>query len=471
MSMINAINDLWDDLHLKYNSKPEPIQFNFRENAIKFLNEKRNNTTSHGIYPYPGRLYPYIPLIFLSLDTLCPPNGKILDPFCGSGTVLLESLINPIHKRSAIGIEINPIGRLISKVKTTPLDIDIINEKKETVLNDFKNTKIDSVAVPNTSQFHFWYSKKALRELTKLKNSINLLENDDYKDFFWLNFSFLTRKISRADPFIPPAVLLDPQKYANSPKKKKTIKDAVKNAENPNLSSLFMNLIFNNSKRIAFLNNYNEIQMGKKTAEIIWDDARNMKYGLYQCAGKISKEKNRKVPKNSIDFIITSPPYLTAQKYIRTSSLELMWFEDIIEEKRIEIQNNSIGREDVQITKIDFHDLGIPDIDKLVKKTQPISKSRAAEVFQYFYDMKIVFEEMHRVLKNDANAVLIIGNNRVVGKMIKTHKFLGEIGKDCGFEIMLELKDPIRTRGMITKRHGNGGLIKEEYALIFKKEN
>jgi DNA modification methylase len=468
--MTNAINDLWDDLHLKYNSTPEPIQFNFRENAIKFLNEKRNNTTAHGIYPYPGRLYPYIPLVLLSLDILCPPKGKILDPFCGSGTVLLESLINPIHKRSAIGIEINPIGRLISKVKTTPLNLDIINEKKEIILNDFKNTKMHSITVPNTSQFHFWYSKKALQELTKLKNSINNLENDDYKDFFWLNFSFLTRKISHADPFIPPAVLLKPYKYENSTKKKKTIEDAIKNAENPNLSNLFTDLVSNNSKRIASLNNIIEIQMREKTAEIIWDDARIMKYGSYQYAGKISKTKTKKIPKNSIDFIITSPPYLTAQKYIRTSLLELMWFEDIIEEKRLEIQNNSIGKEDVHLTKTDFHDLGIPNIDNLVKKTLPISKSRAAEVFQYFYDMKIVFEEMHRVLKNGANAVLIIGNNRVVGETIETHKFLGEIGKDCGFEIMLELKDPIRTRGMITKRHGNGGLIKEEYALIFKKE-
>lgn len=468
--MENAIKELWDDLHLKYNSTHEPIQFNFRNCAIKFLDEKRNNTTAHGIYPYPGRLYPYIPLVLLSSDFLCSPKGKILDPFCGSGTVLLESLINPIYKRSAIGIEINPIGRLISKVKTTPLDLDIIKEKKESILCNFKNKNSQSLPVPNTNRFHFWYSNKGLRELTRLKNSIDNLENDNYKDFFWLNFSFLTRRISKADPFIPPAVILQPHKYKNSIKKKKAIADAIKNAENPNVYNLFSNLVDINSKKIASLNEVTKIHRSEATAKIVWDDARLMKYGLYGFAGKLNKAHPKRIPKNSIDCIITSPPYLTAQKYIRTSLLELMWFEDLIDEKRLEIQNKSIGKEDVQLSKVDFHELGISNIDNLVKKTHEISKGRAGEVFQYFYDMKIVFQEMHRVLKKDAKAVVIIGDNRVTGEIIETHKLIGEIAADSGFETILELKDPIRTRGMITKRHGNGGLINEEYILIFRKE-
>jgi len=369
-----------------------------------------------------------------------------------------------------MGIEINPIGRLISKVKTTPLNLDIIREKKENILLDFKNKNFHSIPVPNTDRFHFWYSNKGLQELTRLKNSINNLENDEYKDFFWLNFSFLTRKISRADPFIPPAVILQPYKYKNSIKKRNTIETAIKNAKNPDVYMLFSNLVNNNSKKITSLNNVAEIQTKEKTAQIVWDDARSMKYGTYENAGKLSKINSKKIPKNSIDCIITSPPYLTAQKYIRTSLLELMWFEDLIGEKRLEIQNNSIGKEDVQLSKIDFHDLGIPNIDKLVRKTQVISKSRAGEVFQYFYDMKIVFQEMHRILKKGATAAVIIGDNRVTGETIETHSFLGAICLDCGFEMVLELKDPIRTRGMITKRHGNGGLIKEEYVLVIKKE-
>ncbi len=168
-------------------------------------------------------------------------------------------------------------------------------------------------------------------------------------------------------------------------------------------------------------------------------------------------------------MIITSPPYLTAQKYIRASLLELMWLEDVIEEKRLDLDRESIGTESVCIRKMIIREIGIPEIDQLIQKTMARSKQRAAEIFRYFDDMKIVIEEMHWILKKGAYAVLILGNNKVAGETIETYKFLKQIGENCGFTTELILKDPIRTRGMITKRHGNGGLIKDEYVIVMKK--
>jgi len=468
--MENAINDLWSNLHFEYNCNHEPMSFHFYKNSIKYLNENRlKSNYSSGIYPYSGRIYPYIPLFLLSIEELCPPNGIIMDPFAGSGTILLESLINPVFKRSAIGIEINPLGRLISKVKTTPLDLKIINNKKNLILTEYQKTDHILINVPKGAQFKFWHSQKGLNDLAKLRYSINNLENDDYKDFFWLIFSHLARKISRADPFIPPAVLLKPYKYENSPSKIKRIQEAVKNSENPDLPKMFTDLVTDNSIKINSLNKIPEIHQKEKTASIIWDDAREMRYGTYQYAGKICKKGSRKIRKNSIDLILTSPPYLTAQKYIRSSLLELIWLEEIIEEKKIDIESKSIGTESIHLTNFNFHEIGIPEIDDLIIRTLEFSKQRAAEVSQYFRDMNMVINEIHRVLKKDSYAILIVGNNKVRGETIETYKFLAKIGENCGFTIKLILKDPIRTRGMITKRHGNGGLIKDEYVLFMKK--
>lgn len=466
-----AIEDFWQDLHSQYNLNHEAIPFHFEDYVKKNLNEIRpkSGKTAHGIYPYSGRILPYIPLFLLSIKALCPPQGKVLDPFAGSGTILLESLINPYYKRDAIGIEINPIGRLISKVKTTPLNQDIVNQKKEQIIREFHTIPSHSLVIPKTQQYVFWYSEKGLEELTKLKICINNLENDDYKDFFWLNFSFLARKISKADPYIPPAVLLKPHKYANSPDKINKINDAMKNSENPDLINYFSELVDKNSKKIEYLNNFPEIKEQEKTAKIVWDDARQMRIGQYDCAGKLSKLKSKRIRKNSIDLIITSPPYLTAQKYIRTSMLEILWLEDILEEKRIDLEKHSIGTESVSFNSVCFQEIGIHEVDELIKKTLSISKQRAAEVFQYFKDMKNVIEEMHWVLKKGAFAVLIVGNNKVAGETIETYRLLQQIGENCGFVTELILKDPIRTRGMITKRHGNGGLIKDEYVLVLKK--
>jgi DNA modification methylase len=470
--MEDAVEKLWQNLHSQFNENKDPIPFHFKENVVRYLKETRSNPkkTAHGIYPYSGRIHPYIPLFLLSIKDLCPSKGTLLDPFAGSGTILLESLINPRYKRSALGIEINPLGRLISKVKTTPLDQCIIDKKTEGILHELKKINHNSLIIPNTSRFNFWYSRKGLRELTKLKFCINTLENDDYKEFFWLNFSYLTRKISRADPYIPPAVLLKRYKYENSPKKILKIDEAIQNAEDPDITQLFSKLVTVNKNRIEFLNRFPEIQEKQKIVQIIWDDAKEMRKGSYQFAGKLNKEKSKKIPKCSIDLIITSPPYLTAQKYIRASLLELLWLEEMLGEKPRVIEKRSIGTEEVVFSKTYFKEIGISEIDNLINKTKDTSKQRATEVFQYFKDMKIVIEEMHWVLKKGANAVLIIGNNKVVGNTIETYKLLQQIGENCGFVTELILKDPIRTRGMITKRHGNGGLIKDEYVLVMRKE-
>ena len=470
--MNSEIEDLWQNLHVKYNLHHEPIPFHFEEYIVKSLNGKKpkSSKTAHGIYPYSGRILPYIPLFLLSIKAICSPKGKILDPFAGSGTILLESLINPIYKRNAIGIEINPIGRLISKVKTTPLDQGILIQKKERIIREFQNISLNSIEIPKTQQYIFWYSEKGLESLTKLKKCINNQENDDYKDFFWLNFCYLARKISRADPYIPPVVLLKRYKYENSPKKIKKIDETIKNSENPDLIGLFSELVDKNSMMIEYLNNFPEIHNRKKTVQIIWDDAREMRIGAFQCAGRLLKIKSKKIPKNSIDLIITSPPYLTAQKYIRTSMLEILWLEDILDEKRLNIDKRSIGTETVSLKSICFKDFEISEIDELVIKTMNISKQRAAEVFQYFRDMQIVLEEMHWILKKGAYAILIVGNNKVAGETIETYRLLQQIGEKCGFVTELILKDPIRTRGMITKRHGNGGLILDEYVLVMRKE-
>jgi hypothetical protein len=149
--------------------------------------------------------------------------------------------------------------------------------------------------------------------------------------------------------------------------------------------------------------------------------------------------------------------------------LELMWLEDIIDEKRIQINVDSIGSESIRVSNFVFEALGILDVDDLVTQTKIISFQRAAEISRYFNDMKQVFLEMNRVLKPHSYAVIIVGNNKVTGKTVETYKLLEKIAENCGFVIELVLRDPIRTRGMITKRHGNGGLIKDEYVLVLKK--
>ena len=76
----------------------------------------RRDRATHLLHWYPAKMFYRIPDQILR--ALRPDNScVILDPFCGSGTVLVEGLVRGY---SAIGIDINPMARLISRVKTTP---------------------------------------------------------------------------------------------------------------------------------------------------------------------------------------------------------------------------------------------------------------------------------------------------------------------------------------------------------------
>lgn len=469
--MGQQLSEIWHYTLLRFKEKQEPVEFNFRRAVTKHIKQPNSSNSIHFLHPYPGKMFVYIPTFLLSIPDVCPPEGKVLDPFCGSGTVLLESITNPFYKRDAFGIEINPLGRLIAKVKTTPLDVRKIVQIANNILKKAKSSEnSEALLTPKFKNINFWFSEKAIKRLAKLRVLIEELENDDYKDFFYVCFSSIIRHVSNADPFIPPPVKLKIQKYENSPKKRAYLEKFLKNVEKANVIGLFENKIEVNSKKIESLSKIEEISKGRVKAQIIWDDARCMKISKLDGKARILRENAESLPSNSIDLVLTSPPYLTAQKYLRTQKLELFWLGLLSEEEFSRLNKDIIGSENVPLRNANFHtDLGIQSIDSLIKWAWTISPQRAANLSKYFFDMKLVLSEIYRVLKNGRYAVIVIGNNKVLGKYVETHKLLVDLAISIGFQLEAIFRDKIRGRGMITKRHNSGGLIKEEFVLFLRK--
>lgn len=467
----NQMQNVLADLTHEYKNHHCPIEFNFKEFATSYLNEKRPNNYPHNVYPYPAKVYPYIPLFFLSNDELCPSDGIVLDPFAGSGTVLLESLINPFYKRGVFGVELNPFGRLISKVKTTPLELDMTDITRLLIkLNySYKNEKEHDL--PHFSNINMWFSQNAIKKLSKLKHAIVAFDcSDDLKDFLWLCFARVVRKVSKADPYIPPPVLLKANKYEKSPDKYQKVKTLVLQNENPSVWEIFEKVFTDNLIQISNLNGIRESGEKSIKAELIWDDARKIKKGVMATKGIIHKDNAPPLPSDSIDFIITSPPYLTAQKYIRTSKLELLWL-GINEKELKELDTNTIGTERAAAKEVKMiEEIGITSVDNIITWTLNKSPMKAALVYKYFRGMQLAIKEMYRVVKNGSYAIFVVGNNKVLGKIVDTHRLLTDLALMEGFKEILILKDSIRKKGMITKRHNSGGLINEEFIIILKKE-
>jgi len=107
-----------DNLRKRYLQKGCAIPINFRK-KVSCL--KASERYTHLMHPYPAKLVTHIPYFFVNNNILSQPGDIVLDPFAGSGTVLLEALLTG---RIPAGADTSPLARMITKVKTTPLSVE-----------------------------------------------------------------------------------------------------------------------------------------------------------------------------------------------------------------------------------------------------------------------------------------------------------------------------------------------------------
>lgn len=88
--------------------KPIELEFDFYNEDTRYL--------THSIHPYPAKFPPQLPKLIL--EKYSKRNEIVLDPFCGSGTTLVEAKLLGIN---SIGVDVNGLSCLLSKVKTTPV--------------------------------------------------------------------------------------------------------------------------------------------------------------------------------------------------------------------------------------------------------------------------------------------------------------------------------------------------------------
>ena len=175
------------------------------------------------------------------------------------------------------------------------------------------------------------------------------------------------------------------------------------------------------------------------------------------------------IKNNSIQLILTSPPYVSAQKYIRASSLSLQWME-LSNSTISELDKQSIGRE--HFPKKEYEELsllGIEEIDKMLSKIYEKNKLRSYITFKYLKEMQEAFQYYYELLKINGYFIMVIGNNTIVGYEFMTHEYLINIAKRIGFSIELILIDDIQSRGLMTKRNKTASIISREYIIVFKK--
>ena len=414
------------------------------------LTQKDTSYVTHGFHKYPAKFIPQLAKRCIEENTNL---GEIVcDPFMGCGTTLIESLI---FGRKSVGVDINPVAYLISKVKTNPINPEKLKTEIDKVLSDlnllFESDKHRTLSrieilpvLPVNERIEYWFPNKRLREgLEIILGRIDIIKNKDIRDFCLCAFSNILKNSS---------IWLM--------KSIKPTRDFNKKIDSP------MNLF---SRQIKKMIRGNETYWNLLPTNI----KNNLKNYL-----TLKKEDARNLPieSNAVSLIVTSPPYVTSYEYADLHQLTALWFEYT---KNVnEFREGFIG----SVHKKDFDHNGIrselakQEIEELSKK----SKKESEAVKNYFFEMQQCFEEMYRVLKPKGRVCIVIGNTELRKVPILNAEVFAEMMLNLGFKIHKIIKRRIPSKVLPQTRDSKTGRFTAtgdadrlsyayEYILIMEK--
>jgi DNA modification methylase len=355
---------------------------------------------THGLHKYPAKFFPELPRWLIrrysrNYDT-------ILDPFSGSGTTNVEALLS---KRHSVGVDVDPFSRVLSRVKTTPLDKEELEWALEELLRtitDFCPSAVSNKDIPDFPYRDNWFNKEIVLELAYIRKSIDEVSiSCSSKDFFRICFSSIIRSVSNADDNCTRTVI------------RKKLNKSVYPSDA--LTKFAESILINVSK----MKEFSEKCPQDIRADFPDDcDARDIKY-----------------PRNFFDLALTSPPYVNAVDYPRTHQLEIYWL-GFATGSLTPLKRKHIGTESVKAKDYRFlHSTGIPEADEVISRIYTKDPRRAYIACKYLEDMKRNLKEVYRVLKRGRKYVIVVGNNKIRGEIFKNWSYIMRIAKEEGFEV------------------------------------
>lgn len=167
---------------------------------------KRKHSTylTHGLHRYKGKFYPQLAKALLNLSEIPEPHSLVLDPFGGSGTVLLESVLSG---RDAVSIDCNPLATAVARAKVGVLQVPpaLLTTSLTAMLNevgDFEAGSTDWTQFEKDThdELASWFAPAVLSKLALLLSHIRTLPDPRLVSFFEVVVSDLVRDVSHQDP-------------------------------------------------------------------------------------------------------------------------------------------------------------------------------------------------------------------------------------------------------------------------------
>jgi hypothetical protein len=393
------------------------------------------------VHPFPARMAPGI-----ALEVLASKKGslRVLDPMVGSGTVLAVARSKG-HK--AIGVDIDPLAVLISKVWTTAIDREEVRDRAAAVL-DRANLQVRSLtgeaayppdADKETREFiKYWFDGYARRQLAALALAIGRVRSEVTRNALWCGFSRL---------------IIAKQAGA----------------------SRALDLAHSRPHRVF---DYAPIKpFDKFTAAVdrVVENCIDQSESFRGPAAHIAEGDARLLPLHdaSIDLVLTSPPYLNAIDYLRCSKFSLVWMGHQVGELR-DLRSASVGAEIA--TGADDPDSEVRGILSRLKLGSAFPNRQRGVLTRYIQDMRTSVSEVARVLVRGGRAVYVVGENTMRGTFIKNSKVVVAVAEAAGLKLTHRIGRtlPANRRYLPPPQSGGGdasldGRMRREVVLAFSK--
>lgn len=413
---------------------------------------------THYLFRFPAKFHP--PVVRCLLDRYSAQGDRILDPFCGSGTVLVEALISG---RDAVGIDIDPLAAFISRVKSRPIDpcrlesdferlTSIISgirrspsEYGRLMFNDLTSPTLGRwrhrLEVPDIPNLTHWFRNYVTVDLARLRDAI--LKGSfraTTRDFFLACFAAIIRNASNADPV--PVSGLEVTAHMRR-------LDAAGRRIDP------FELFERRARR--------EIAGMRQ----LWERAQDSSIRVRR--GDATTLRST-LSSGDFDAVITSPPYNTAVDYYRRHMLEMYWLGLIdSHEERLALAPYYVGRSHV---REDHHrasaNFKSDYVNRLVAHAKRISSARERAVVHYCASMQRALGQIAEALKPSGQAIFVVGNSKWNGRRTRATHLLVELATPR-FEVTDMLSYATRNRYMSYERH-NGANVNWEYVVVLRKK-
>ena len=431
---------------------PEPTWQATLENggAANPAARKDPKYVTHGLHPYKGKFYPQLAKGLLNLP--CLREGAILlDPFCGSGTTLLEGYLNGF---ASYGCDMHPLAAKIARAKTEILDTDpdVMTEVVTTV-QDAISSPPDRLPIDGSEfakdcveELVRWCPAPVIAKMNWLLKTIRKTSGGPIRDFLEIVLSSVVRDISQQDP---------------SDLRIRYRKELMQAAS---VLELFGEQLLVQFGRLEkFWRVRGRAPCRFRPARALEGDNRN----------PTTFERLGLTPE-SVDLVLTSPPYATALPYIDTDRLSLLTLFGLSSSARRPLDNGLTGSREISTGER----RRVDDLSPKAAGLSPVGRAFLSEMrarlandrdagfrkqnmpalmTRYLLDMSAALKNVHALCKPRAEAMIVIGDNRTMlggeSLRIPTTDLVEEIAVEAGFERMERIDISVTTENMRHQKH------------------